>query len=152
MRVPAAFCGVMGFRPTLLRWAQAGIVPISTTRDTAGPIARSAADLAAIDGVVTGEAVDVAARPLKGLRIGVPRTFFWDDLEAETARLCEAALAVLKRAGAVLVEADIPDVAALDQVVGFTVALYEVRRDLDRYLETEGLSQRFADILSLIHI
>jgi indoleacetamide hydrolase len=146
VRVPAAFCGVMGFRPTLLRWAQAGIVPISATRDTAGPIARTAADLAAIDGVVTGHAAPLTAKPLKGLRIGVPRAFFWDDLEAETAKICEAALATLKSAGAVLVEAEIPDIAALDQVVGFTVALYEVRRDLDRYLEGEGLSARFAEI------
>ncbi|MFG3756739.1 amidase family protein, partial [Klebsiella pneumoniae] len=46
VRVPAAFCGAFGFRPSLLRWAQDGIVPISTTRDTAGPLARRAADLA----------------------------------------------------------------------------------------------------------
>src|SRR5206468_7677316 len=98
------------------------------------------------DGVVTGHAAPLTAKPLKGLRIGVPRAFFWDDLEAETAKICEAALATLKSAGAVLVEAEIPDIAALDQVVGFTVALYEVRRDLDRYLEGEGLSARFAEI------
>jgi Asp-tRNA(Asn)/Glu-tRNA(Gln) amidotransferase A subunit family amidase len=148
VRIPAAFCGVMGFRPTLLRWPQAGIVPISATRDTAGPLARKAADLAAIDAVVTGEGGVLAAKPLVGLRIGVPRTYFWDDLEQETARICEAALETLKRAGVVLIEADLPNIAALDEAVSFTVALYEVKRDLDRYLEGEGLSMRFAEIVA----
>ena len=148
VRIPAAFCGVMGFRPTLLRWPQAGIVPISSTRDTAGPLARKAADLAAIDAVVAGEGGALAAKPLVGLRIGVPRTFFWDDLEQETARICEAGLDALEHAGAVLIEVDLPNIAALDQAVSFTVALYEVKRDLDRYLEDDGLSKRFAEIVA----
>jgi mandelamide amidase len=148
VRVPAAFCGVMGFRPTVLRWQQAGIVPISATRDTAGPLARKAADLAAIDAAVTGEGVALAALSLKGLRIGVPRSHFWEDLESETAHICEAALDTLKHAGAVLVEADLSNIGKIDEAVSFTVALYETRRDLDRYLETEGLSQRFVDIVA----
>lgn len=148
VRVPAAFCGVMGFRPTVLRWPQAGIVPISATRDTAGPLARTAADLAAIDTAVTGAAGALAPVSLKGLRIGVPRGYFWEDLESETARVCTAALDSLRHAGAVLVEADLPGIGALDEAVSFTVALYETRRDLDRYLEAEGLPQRFADIVA----
>jgi len=148
VRVPAAFCGVMGFRPTVLRWPQAGIVPISATRDTAGPLARKAADLAAIDTVVTGEGRALAAASLKGLRIGVPRAYFWEDLERETARICEAALDTLKHAGAVLVEADLPGIGAINEAVSFPVALYETKRDLDRYLEGEGISQRFADIVA----
>ena len=148
IRVPAAFCGVMGFRPTVLRWQQAGIVPISATRDTAGPLARKAADLAVIDAAVTGRDGALAATSLKGLRIGVPRSHFWEDLEAETARICEAALDTLKHAGAVLVEADLSNIGKIDEEVSFTVALYETRRDLDRYLEGEGLSQRFVDIVA----
>jgi mandelamide amidase len=148
VRVPAAFCGVMGFRPTVLRWPQAGIVPISATRDTAGPLARKAADLAALDTAVTGEGGALAATPLDGLRIGVPRHYFWDDLEPETARICEAALATLKHAGAVLVEADLPGIGALNDAISFPVALYETTRDLDRYLAGEGLPQRFADIVA----
>ncbi|MDR3467766.1 MAG: indoleacetamide hydrolase [Xanthobacteraceae bacterium] len=148
VRVPAAFCGVMGFRPTVLRWPQAGIVPISATRDTAGPLARKAVDLAAIDAVVTGAGGALAATPLKGLRIGVPRGYFWEDLEPETARVCEAALDTLRHAGAVLVEADLAGIGAINEAISFTVALYETRRDLDRYLEREGLTQRFADIVA----
>ena len=148
VRVPAAFCGVMGFRPTVLRWPQAGIVPISATRDTAGPLARKAADLAAIDAVVTGAGGAPAAASLKGLRIGVPRGYFWEDLEPETARVCEAALDTLRHAGGVLVEADLAGIGAINEAISFTVALYETRRDLDRYLEREGLKQRFADIVA----
>jgi mandelamide amidase len=150
VRVPAAFCGVMGFRPTVLRWPQAGIVPISATRDTAGPLARKAEDLAAIDAVITGADASLALATLKGLRIGVPRSYFWEDLEPETARICEAALDTLAHAGAVLVERDLPGIGAINEAVSFTVALYETKRDLDRYLEGEGLSQRFADIVAEI--
>jgi len=148
IRVPAAFCGVLGFRPTVRRWPQAGIVPISATRDTAGPLARKAADLAAIDAVVTRADPALATPPLKGLRIGLPRSHFWEDIEPETARICEAALDTLRYAGAVLVEADLPNIWAINEAVSFTVALYETKRDLDGYLEGESLSLRFADILA----
>jgi Asp-tRNA(Asn)/Glu-tRNA(Gln) amidotransferase A subunit family amidase len=148
VRVPASFCGVLGFRPTVRRWPQAGIVPISATRDTAGPLARQAADLAVIDAVVTGADGALAATPLRGMRIGVPRSYFWEDLEPETARICEAALDTLKHAGAVLIEADLPGIGAINEAVSFIVALYEAKGGLDRYLEGEGLSQRFADLVA----
>jgi mandelamide amidase len=77
VRIPAALCGIVGFRPTTGRWSQAGIVPISHTRDTAGPMTRSVADCALLDGVVTGGPTDVAAAQLKGLRLGVPKQHFW---------------------------------------------------------------------------
>lgn len=150
VRVPAAFCGVMGFRPTVLRWPQAGIVPISATRDTAGPLARKAEDLAAIDAVVTGADVPRAPSRLEGLRIGVPRSYFWEDIEPETARICQSALDTLAHAGVVLVEADLPGIGAINEAVSFPVALYEARRGLDGYLAGEGLSQRFADIVAEI--
>ena len=82
------------------------------------------------------------------MRIGVPRSYFWEDLEPETARICEAALDTLKHAGAVLVEADLPGIGAINEAVSFIVALYEARRDIDRYLEGEGASQRFADLVA----
>ena len=82
VRIPAALCGIVGFRPTTGRWSQAGIVPISHTRDTAGPMTRSVADCALLDHVVTGSALPPAAS-LKGLRLGVPRAHFWDPLDRE---------------------------------------------------------------------
>jgi mandelamide amidase len=114
IRVPASLSGVVSLRPTTLRWPQAGIVPISHTRDTAGPMARCVADCALIDGIVTGGPVEVAPARLDGLRIGVPRGYFWENLEDEVARIVEPILVHLRDAGAVLVEGDIADVAALD--------------------------------------
>ena len=93
VRMPAALCGIVGFRPTTGRWSQAGIVPISHTRDTPGPMTRSVADCALLDSVVTGSAAPAPAASLKGLRLGVPRAHFWSPLDTETARLMEDVLA-----------------------------------------------------------
>jgi Asp-tRNA(Asn)/Glu-tRNA(Gln) amidotransferase A subunit family amidase len=147
VRIPAALCGVVGFRPTTGRWSQAGIVPISHTRDTAGPMTRSVADCVLLDAVVTGSS---AASPvsLKGLRLGVPRAHFWAPLDAEVARLMEATLAALKEAGAVLVEADIPDVGRLDAEAGFPIALYETVVDLGAYLGGHGSAMNYAQLVA----
>src|SRR6476620_3683308 len=115
IRVPASLSGVVSLRPTTLRWPQAGIVPISHTRDTAGPMARCVADCALIDGIVTGGPTEVASARPDGLRIGVPRGHFWEDLDDEVERILEPVLGQLRDAGAVLVEGDVGDVAALDR-------------------------------------
>jgi mandelamide amidase len=134
IRVPAALCGITSMRPTTLRWSQAGIIPLSHTRDTAGPMARHVADCVLLDGVITGGPTEVAPAPLKGLRLGLPRGYFWKDLDAELAAILEAALARLREAGAVLVEGDVANVAALDAAAGFPIMLYETVIELERYL------------------
>jgi mandelamide amidase len=147
VRIPAALCGIVGFRPTTGRWSQAGIVPISHTRDTAGPMTRSVADCELLDGVVTGSS---AAAPvaLRGLRLGVPRAHFWAPLDAEVARLMEGVLAMLNEAGAILVEADIPDVGRLDNEAGFPIALYETVVDLDAYLAGHASPMRYRELVA----
>jgi Asp-tRNA(Asn)/Glu-tRNA(Gln) amidotransferase A subunit family amidase len=147
VRIPAALCGIVGFRPTTGRWSQAGIVPISHTRDTAGPMTRSVADCELLDAVVTGSSV-AAPVSLRGLRLGVPRSHFWEPLDAEVARLMEGVLAMLKEAGAVLVEADIPDVARLDNEAGFPIALYETVVDLDAYLAGHASPMRYRELVA----
>jgi mandelamide amidase len=149
VRIPAALCGIVGFRPSTGRWSQAGIVPISHTRDTAGPMARSVADCALLDRVVTGNA-ELAAVSLQGLRLGVPRGHFWDNLDGEVASAMEAVLRTLKERGAVLVDVDIPDAARLDNEAGFPIALYETIVDLDAYLAEHGSKQRYADIVAQV--
>ena len=148
VRVPAALCGIVGFRPTTGRWTQTGIVPISHTRDTAGPMTRSVADCALLDSVVTGSTPAPAVAGLKGLRLGVPRAHFWSPLDAETARLMEDVLARLKEAGAVLVEADIAEVARLDGEAGFPIALYETVTDLNAYLAGRGSTMRYPELVA----
>jgi Asp-tRNA(Asn)/Glu-tRNA(Gln) amidotransferase A subunit family amidase len=146
VRVPASLSGVVGFRPTTLRWPQDGIVPISHTRDTAAPIARCVADCALLDGIVTGGPTSLAPINLEGLRLGVPRGHFWDDLDAEVEAILADALARLAAAGVVLVEGDMADVAALDAAAGFPVALYEFVIDLDRYLAEHATGLDFAGV------
>jgi mandelamide amidase len=146
VRVPAALCGVVGFRPSTGRWSQAGIVPISHTRDTAGPIARSVVDCALLDSVVTGAADGVAPARLDGLRLGVPRRSFWENLDPELGRICESALQELTRAGVVPVEIDMSEEAALDAEAGFPIALYETVVDLGGYLGEHGVALDFAGL------
>src|ERR1700722_19549089 len=103
-RTPAALCGIVGLRPTTGRWSQAGVVPISHTRDTPGPMTRSVADCVLMDGVVTGGPTEVAPAQLKSLRIGVPRQYFWENLDPELEQICEQTLRRLSEAGVALVD------------------------------------------------
>ena len=146
VRIPAALCGVAGFRPTSGRYSQEGIVPISKTRDTAGPLARSIEDLALFDSVIAGIPDDLPDVPLKGARIGVARAHFYDNLDPRIARAADETLAALAAAGAILIEADMPEVPKLDEAAGFPIALYETAVELDRYLSESGLPLDFAGL------
>jgi indoleacetamide hydrolase len=146
VRVPAALCGIVGFRPSTGRWSQSGVVPISHTRDTPGPMTRSVADCALMDGVVTGAAGEIVPARLEGLRLGVPRRHFWEDLDPELERVCEAVLQKLKEAGVVLVDVDMSEEAGLDAEAGFPIALYETVEDLGRYLQGHQHALDFAGI------
>ena len=150
VRVPAALCGITSFRPSPLRWSQAGIVPISHSRDTAGPMARDVGDCVLLDGIVTGGASEVAPADLEGLRLGVPRGHFWENLDAELGEILEAALVRLSEAGVVLVEGDVADVAALDAAAGFPIALYEMVTDLERYLAEHATGLDFARLVAQV--
>jgi mandelamide amidase len=137
VRVPAALCGIVGLRPSSGRYPGAGIVPLSHTRDTAGPMARSIADLILLDSVITGDAAPVEAVSLAGLRLGVPRAYYWAQLDEEVERVANAALAKLAAAGAQLVDVDL---AALPADAYRTrrcraIQLFELKPDLTRYLE-----------------
>jgi mandelamide amidase len=137
-----------GLRPTTGRWSQAGIVPISHTRDTAGPMTRSVADCTLIDGVITGGPLEIAPASLKGQRMGVPRRFFWENLEPELGRICEGALKRFADAGVTLVDVDMSEEAALDHEAGFPVALYETVTDLNQYLKEHGAGVDYAGLVA----
>jgi mandelamide amidase len=135
VRIPASWCGIVGFRPTVGRWPGAGVVPLSTTRDTVGVLATSVAEVALVDSVVTGSSAPDRV-DLQGIRLGVPREGFYADLHPEVAARTEAALDRLADAGAELVEVRVIAAHELDDDCGFTLVLYELARALPRYLAT----------------
>lgn len=150
VRVPAALCGVVGFRPTVGRYSGTGIIPISHTRDTAGPITRSVEDAALMDSVLCGAAVGLDKLDLKGLRLGVPRVDFYQGADDEVLKAMEALLAQLARAGVTLVEGDVAGMSALNAQVGFPVALYELTVDLPAYLAHNRYKLTLAQIAEKI--
>ena len=133
-RIPAALNGIVGFRPTVGRYPAEGLTRISSTRDTVGPMGRSVADVAVLDAVMADETTSFAPTDLEGLRLGVPRGYFYDGLEPLVARRIETMLDALRQAGAVLVEADIDSVGELNQAVSFPVVLFETGVLLRDYL------------------
>ncbi|MFT3821591.1 MAG: indoleacetamide hydrolase [Rubrivivax sp.] len=148
VRVPAALCGVAGLRPTVGRVSAEGIAPISATRDTAGPLARSVADLALLDGVLSGDAAPLPAVSLRGLRLGLPQAYFWDDLDEGVRARADAAVAALRSAGAEFVPVDLPGIAQLDGEVSFVVALYEFVRDMTAYLRDRARGITFEQLIA----
>jgi indoleacetamide hydrolase len=133
VRIPAALTGGAGLRPTLLRYSQEGVTPISHSRDTVGPMAQTVADVALIDSVITGRRL-VSPRSLGRVKLGVYRGYFFKDLDADTKAVMEAALDKLKQAGATIVEVDMPELQKLNDAASFPVALYEAYDDLKAYL------------------
>jgi len=88
VRVPAAVNGIAGLRPTIGRYSGEGITPISYTRDTAGPLAQTVADVALLDAVITGEK-PVGMAKLKGVRLGVYRAYYFARLDADTTAMMD---------------------------------------------------------------
>lgn len=140
VRIPAALCGIAGLRPTIGRYSGEGVTPISHSRDTAGPMGQTVADVALLDSVIAGGSVAPAS--LRGVKLGVYRAYFFADLDADTKAVTEAALEKLRQAGVTIVDVDMPQLKALNDGASFPVALYEAYDDLKAYLERHrvGLS------------
>jgi indoleacetamide hydrolase len=144
-RIPAALCGIAGLRPSVgnggaqRRYVNTNaVVPISRTRDTVGPMARSVADIALLDSVVTGRA-RAAPIGLRGLRIGTPASF-WVGLENQVTAVMSVARTKLAAAGVVFVDVDTTGLAALNDLVSFQVALHEPIADIPAYLAATGVA------------
>ncbi len=138
VRVPAALCGLVGFRPTVQRWPHDGLVPISPTFDTAGVMARSVDDCVLADHAVAGGPLQLAATPLAGVRLGVPEAYFWDAIDPPVAELARATLTRLRAAGAVLVPCDLAEAGALFQQGAMSISLYEILPALAAYFASHG--------------
>ena len=110
VRVPASMTGQVGLKTTVGRWPLQGIVPLSSSLDTAGLLTRTVEDLAyafaALD--ADSHAQPAPAVALRGLRIGVPQNHFWDDIDPSIAAVVEAAIERLAQAGAQVVRLPLP--------------------------------------------
>ncbi len=147
VRVPAALCGVYGYRPTQNRYPNGGVVPITPLFDQVGPHARSMADIALFDHVITGEPIVDTPVSLDGLRLGVAREYYFASLDTEVEHISEEALRKLKDAGATMIEADVPDLAKLISLTTAHVQGYHVKPMLDRYLQEFGAGITIEELL-----
>ena len=125
VRIPAAFCGLAGFKPTQSRITRAGAVPLSTSLDSIGPLAASVECCALVDAVLAGEdPVPLADLPLAGLRFAVPTGFLLDGLAPVVATAFGRALKRLADAGAHIIEAHmavlerVPEINQLGGIAG----------------------------------
>ena len=132
VRIPCALNGCAALRPTVGRYPAGGIVPVSHTRDTAGPMALTVADLELLDRVVTDDAV-VAPAGLAGVRLGLVADL-QRNLDPETQRAFDETLKRLTAAGAQLVPVEMNGLMQTNAAVGFPVALYEAYDDMVAYL------------------
>jgi len=122
IRNPAAFCGLVGLKPTYGRVSRAGIVPLSWSLDHAGPLARTVADAALLLQAMAGadrRDPSAALRPvpdyhaalhgsLQGLRVGMPRTYFFEDGDAEVMAAVRVAVETMQQLGALVYAIDLP--------------------------------------------
>jgi len=125
-RIPAAFNGIVGFKPTQRRVPLDGGVPLSFTLDSFGPLARTVGCCAVLDAVLADEPVKpLQPRPIKGMRLAVPTTVALDELEEAVARTFERALETLSRQGALIERIAVPeflDVGVMNTKGGFAAA------------------------------
>lgn len=136
IRIPAAMCGITGLKPTWSRVSRAGVMSLSTTLDTVGPMARSAEDCALMldaiagsdpaDPTTAGDAPPSYHRaltgPLQGCRVGLPVGYFDVDVHPDVSAALQASLDVFRQLGCTVMPVRIPDLAVADVAAGLVCA------------------------------
>lgn len=165
---PANQNGVVGIKPTVGLISRSGVIPISATQDTAGPMARSVTDAAVLLGAMTGiDPKDPATRAsrgkfhtdytqflredsLKGARIGIPRAYFYERPSKEELEVVERAIKTLGKLGAEVIDpANIPTAKEVGEL-RYEVLLYEFKRDLNKYFKWLGPKTPIKSLKDLI--
>lgn len=116
IRIPAALCGLVGFKNTQARTPLDGAFPLSPTLDTTCAMARSVADVLVLDAVLAGAPLVVPERAAAGLRLALPQTLMLSGLDATVAAAWQRALTRLSAAGATLVELPLAELAELADI------------------------------------
>jgi aspartyl-tRNA(Asn)/glutamyl-tRNA(Gln) amidotransferase subunit A len=132
IRVPAALCGLVGFKNSQTRTPQQGAFPLSYTLDTVCSMSRCVDDCLIVDGVLSGAPLDVRPRSVQGLRLALPQTLLLDALAPDVAAAFERSLHKLSQAGAQIVPvklAEFGEVAQINTPGGFSaVEAYAIHR------------------------
>jgi Asp-tRNA(Asn)/Glu-tRNA(Gln) amidotransferase A subunit family amidase len=147
LRVPCALNGCAALRPTVGRYSQTGIAPISHTRDTAGPMATSVVDVALLDRVIAGGGA-LGPADLKGVRVGLVAATL-ANLDDDTKAAFAAARDKLAASGVTVLDVDMPNLVELNGKVSFPVAIYEANDDMVAYLK-RGPKIAIADLAKAI--
>jgi len=158
---PASICGIVGLKPTVGLASRSGIIPISATQDTAGPMCRTVADVAAVLNVIDAFDIDdpvvkfkrerwdyrtfLKKDGLNGMRIGVARDYWGRRNDVDT--VLNSALETLKKAGAVLVDVKFPNLRKFGDAE-FLVLKYEFKDGLEKYLR--GRNSRYKTLDDLV--
>ena len=149
VRVPAALCGLVGLRPTMNSYSRSGIVPLSKTRDTAGPMARNVVDLVLLHGVMLGRNISIVPANLEGLRIGVRRndSFLTDP---SVSSVVDEELHRLRVLGAECIDVEVSDIEDNFINVARPITIWEAPEEIERYLKESGSSLAFEDLVDQI--
>jgi aspartyl-tRNA(Asn)/glutamyl-tRNA(Gln) amidotransferase subunit A len=125
-RIPAAYNGIVGYKPTQRRVPLDGGVPLSFSLDSFGPLANSVSCCAILDSVLADEPIArLRPRPIRGMHLAVPTTTALDDLDNAVAKAFERALETLSRAGAQIERIEVPeflDVGVMNSKGGFAAS------------------------------
>lgn len=146
IRQPASFCGIVGLKPTYGRVSRYGIIAFASSLDQAGPMTRTVEDAALMLEAIAGKderdstCADAQVEPwsllinknLKGLRVGLPKEYFSDQLQPEVRATVERAIQAVKDAGAQTVEVSIP-LTEMAIPIYYLVATSEASSNLARY-------------------
>lgn len=135
-RIPSSLCGIAGLRPSSGRYPRGGVVPFSRTRDEIGILGRSLDDLMLMDSLIVPEPRQPIAS-LKGLRLGLPKRYFWWAMTPETQILMDETIRRLKAAGVVFVDVELPGLEDLLAAIGPILA-YEMNATIGHYLRSTG--------------
>jgi len=130
IRIPASYCGVAGLKPTYGRVSRHGVLPLAFSLDHVGPLGSCVEDCMLAMNVIAGADFNLPPRTeLTGIRIGVPKNFFFDRVDEEVAAAVRSSISAMERLGASVCEVEIPDLNeanAAARVVQYaeTAALY----------------------------
>lgn len=161
IRIPAAFCGCVGLKPTTGRVSRYGVMPLDFTLDHMGPLTRSVRDAAVTLNVLAGydprdpsssretvsDYLPAAEVSVRGLKVGVPRNFFFDRLDPAAESAARKMIELAASLGAEIVSVEVPDIAAIN-AISRVILLAEASATLSPYL---GDRSKFGpDVLALL--